>query len=80
MGIETMRSFFLWCSVINYAVLVVWAVLVMLWRDGFYSLWGRWLRLSPQQFDTLNLGGMTVYKVGILLFNIVPCVALHLVR
>jgi hypothetical protein len=34
----------------------------------------------PEQFDALNLGGMALYKIGIVLFNIVPCIVLYLVR
>jgi hypothetical protein len=49
-------------------------------RDWLYRLWSRWFRLSPQQFDMINLAGMTFYKTGILLFNIVPCISLYLVR
>ena len=45
-----------------------------------YRLWGRWFQLPREQFDALNFGGMTLYKIGILLFNIVPCIALYLVR
>ena len=80
MSIEMARGFFFWCSVINYAILLVWALLTLYWRDGLYRLWGRWFRLSPEQFDTINIGGITIYKIGILLFNIVPCSALYLVK
>jgi hypothetical protein len=80
MSIETARSFFLWCSVINYAVLLLWAMLALFWRDGLYRLCRLWIRLSPEQLDMLNFGGMSLYKIGILLFNIVPCIALYLVR
>jgi hypothetical protein len=80
MSMDTARSFFLWCSVINYAVLLLWAALIMFGRDGFYRLCARLYRISPDQFDMLNIGGLTLYKTGILLFNIVPCIALYLVR
>jgi hypothetical protein len=33
MNIETARSFFLWCSVINYALLGIWAVIATFGRD-----------------------------------------------
>lgn len=52
----------------------------MFWRDGLYRLWGLWFRLSPQQFDMINMGGITLYKMNVILFNIVPCIALYLVR
>jgi len=80
MSIEIARGFFFWCSVINYAVLLLWSLPVMFWRDGLHRLWGRWFRLSTEQFDVINIGGITIYKIGILLFNIVPFIALYLVR
>ncbi len=80
MSIETARGFFLWCSVINYLLLLVWALPIMLWRDGLYRLWCRFFRVSPEQFDMLNIGGISLYKIGIFLFNLVPCIALYLVR
>jgi len=80
MSIETARSFFLWCSVINIVILLVWAALATLGRDWFYRLCNRLFRISPEQLDMLNLAGITLYKTGVLLFNIVPCIALYLVR
>jgi hypothetical protein len=80
MSIEIARSFFLWCSVINIAILLVWAALATLGRDGLYRLCSRLFRISPEQLDMLNLAGITLYKSGVLLFNIVPCISLYLVR
>ena len=80
MSIETARSFFLWCSIINYAILLLWVVLATLGRGWLYRIWNRWFRLSTEQFDMLNIAGITFYKVSIFLFNIVPCIALYLVK
>ncbi|MGO9466381.1 MAG: DUF6868 family protein [Isosphaeraceae bacterium] len=79
MSIETARGFFLWCAVINYAILLLWVVPLLFWRDGVYRLWGRWFRLSPEQFDMVNISGISLYKLGIILFNLVPCIALYIV-
>jgi hypothetical protein len=80
MTLEIARSFFLWCSIINYVLLLIWALPVMYWRDGVYRLWGRWFRLSLEQFDMINIAGITLYKMGVILFNVVPCIALYIVR
>ncbi len=79
-NIETARSFFFWCSVIDIVILLVWAALATLGRDWLYRLVNRLFRISPEQIDMLNLAGITLYKCGVLLFNIVPCIALYLVR
>ena len=41
---------------------------------------GKWFRLSGEQFDALHYGGMAMFKIGILLFNLVPLIALDIVR
>jgi hypothetical protein len=80
MSLDTARGFFLWCSVINYGMLLVWVGLVTIGRERMYRLWARWFPLPREYFDALNVGGIALYKIGIFLFNIVPCIALYLVR
>jgi hypothetical protein len=80
MTLEMARSFFLWCTAINYAVLLVWAVLFLAAHDRMLRLWGRWVRVSAEQFDLLNVAGISLYKLGIFLFNLVPCIALYIIR
>src|SRR5215472_7589660 len=79
MSIEVTRSFLLWCTVINYAILLVWFLVFTLAHDWMRRFHGRWFRLSDEQFDTLHYLGMSIYKIGILLFNLVPFVVLLIV-
>ena len=80
MNIEMARSTLLWCTVINYAVLAIWFLLYVLAHGWLCRLWGRWFRLTAEQFDALNFGGMALYKLGILLLNLAPCIALYIAR
>ena len=79
MSFEVLRHFFLWCTLINYAILLVWFLVFVLARDWMQRLHGRWFRWSGDQFDALHYAGMSVYKIGILLFNLVPFLALCIV-
>jgi len=79
MSIETTRDMLLWCTVMNYAVLLVWFLLFSVVHDWIYRLHTRWFRLTAAQFDALHYGGMAIYKVRILLFNLVPYVALLII-
>lgn len=79
MNLDVLRHFLLWCTVINYGILLVWFLVFMLARDWIRGVHGRWFRLSGDQFDTLHYVGMSVYKIGILLFNLVPYIALCIV-
>jgi hypothetical protein len=79
MSIELTRYFLLWCTVINYGVLLVWFLVFVFAHNWIQRLHGRWFRLSNDQFDSLHYAGMAIYKIGILLFNLVPFVVLCVV-
>ena len=79
MAIEVTRTFLLWCTVIDYGVLVAWFLIFVFAHDWIQSLHGRWFRLSREQFDALHYASMSVFKIGIILFNLVPCVVLSIV-
>src|SRR5262249_59338486 len=73
-----LRSLLLYSTIINYVVLIVWFVALMVARTPLYRLHTKWFKLSPGAFDAIHYGGMAVYKIGILLLNLVPLVALYL--
>ena len=80
MSIEMVRDALLWCTVINYALLVIWFLLLALPHDGLYRLWGRWFRVTSEQFDAINFSGIVLFKLGVILFNLVPYIALRIIR
>lgn len=79
MKIETIRSMLLWCAVINYGILLVWFLAFTAAHDFIYRLHEKWFRLSVERFDALHYLGMSIYKIGVLLLNIVPLIALWIV-
>jgi hypothetical protein len=68
----------LWCGIINYAILLLWVALVLL-TPRFLRSAGRLFRLPAEQFDAIQYGLLALYKVGIILFNLVPYIALRIV-
>lgn len=79
MSIELARAFLLWCTIINYGILLVWFLVFALGHDWILLIHGRWFRLSRDQFDALHYAGMSVFKIGIILFNLVPVIVLCIV-
>jgi hypothetical protein len=79
-SVEKLRYLLLWCTILNYGFVIFWFLLVVLARRPLHTIWGKWFHLSGEQFDRLNFMGMMLYKIGILLFNLVPLVALLIVR
>jgi len=80
MTIEVVRRALLWCTVINYGILLVWFLVFILAHDWIYNLHDRWFRLSVDQFDMLHYAGISIYKIGIILLNLVPYIALHITK
>jgi hypothetical protein len=74
-----LRDVLLWCAVINYGILLVWFLFFILAHDWMHRLHGRWFRLSVEQFDALHYAGMGIFKLGIILLNLVPYIALRIV-
>jgi hypothetical protein len=79
MSIEAVRHFLLWCTIINFGLLLVWNLLFLLAHGWLYVLWGLWFRLSAEQFDAISCAGIILYKLAIILFNLVPYIALLIV-
>jgi len=79
MSIELARNFLLWCTVINYGIMMVWFVAFAFARDRIRRTHSRWFRLTDDQFDSLHYLGMSIYKIGILLFNLVPFLVLTII-
>ncbi|MCK9490217.1 MAG: hypothetical protein M0Q42_12660 [Xanthomonadales bacterium] len=78
MDIEFLRPFLLWSVAVNYAILMIWFLALVFAKDWIRRLHGRWFDLSPTTFDALHYGGMAVYKIGIMLFNLVPLLVLYI--
>ena len=79
MSIETTRSFLLWCLGINYGILMLWFLAFIVAHDSLHRLHARWFRISVEQFDLVHYTGMAIYKIGVLLLNLVPYLALRMV-
>lgn len=78
MNIIEMKEVLLWVVLINYGILWIWFAAFWLSHDPLYRLHTRWFRLSVETFDAIHYGGMAVYKVGVLLLNLAPLLALIL--
>jgi len=79
MNIELVRDFLLWSTIINYVVLFVWFLVFVCAHEWMRQLHGRWFRMSDEHFDMIHYSGMALYKVGIMLLNLIPFIALTIV-
>ncbi len=79
MTLEVVRSALAWCIVINVLLLFAWFLIFTLAHDWTYRYHSKWYTLSTETFDTIHYSGMALFKIGTLLFNLTPYLALRIV-
>ena len=60
MNLEVARDVLLWCTVINYGVLLWWFLVFRFAHDWIHRFHGRWFRMSVEQFDAIHYAAMAV--------------------
>ena len=78
MAMSEIKEVLLWCVGINYGVIFVWFGVFVYAHDWMYRMHTRWFNLSVETFDALHYAGLSIYKIGILLLNLIPLVAFYL--
>lgn len=79
MDIETLTAFFMWCTIIN-AGLFAWAALWFIAAPDFiYRMQSSMFPLPRETFDTIIYGFLALHKIVIIVFALVPFLALLIV-
>ena len=79
MGIKVIRDVLMWCTIINSGVLLFWFLLFVLARDWMHRYHSRWFPMSKEAFNVVHYSGMGLFKLAVVLFNLVPFIALLIV-
>lgn len=80
MDIQTLTTFFMWCAVINGALLIFWTVMFMATPDLVYRTQSKWFPIPRETFNVVMYSFLGLFKIIFLVFNVVPFVALLIVR
>ena len=59
---------------------MIWFVVFVFARNWMKQVHGKWFGLSDTSFDVIHYSGMALYKIGILLFNLTPLIAIYLIN
>ena len=76
MSIEIVRDFFMWCSIINMALLLFSFVMFLACKGWIYKMHSKFFNVSEENLNTAWYSLLGFYKIGVFLFNIVPYIAL----
>ncbi len=80
MSAETLTQFFMWCVVINGLLLMVWTFSCVVIPDTVYNLQSRWFPMSREHYNITMYSFLGLFKVIYIVFNVVPWIALLLVK
>jgi len=79
MEIQTLTNFFMWCTIMNGALLVLWTIMLILAPDWVYRMQRKWFPIPRETFDVVIYAFLGMFKIVFLVFNVVPYVALLIV-
>jgi hypothetical protein len=79
MELETLRAALGWCTLINLGLLIWWFLCLVLARDLIYRVHTRFFEVSRHEFNLMHYAGMGLFKIGIMLLNLGPYIALRIV-
>ncbi len=79
MTIETLTAFFMWCTIINSGLLVLWTLIFLCAPDLVYRMQRKFFPISKEEFTLVFYGFLGVFKIFVLVFNAVPWVVLLII-
>ena len=79
MDIQTLTTFFMWCTIINGALLVYWTIMCIFAPNVVYRMQNKWFPIPRETFNVVIYSFLGLFKIFFLVFNVVPYVALLII-
>jgi len=79
MDIQTLTSFFMWCTVINVGLMLLAVLIIVSIPDFVYRMHSRWIGISRETFNAVMYSTIAFYKTIFIFFNLVPWVVLSII-
>lgn len=76
--LEVIAGILIRCFVGGMALLVVWFAWFVFAGDWIYQIHSKWFQIPMQSFDAIHYAGMAVTKIAIILFFLLPWIAIKL--
>lgn len=79
MDIQVLTSFFMWCTIINGGLLLLWTVFFAFAPELVYRTQSKWFPVPRETFKIVLYSFLGLYKIFLLTFVVVPYIALLIV-
>jgi len=73
------KDFFLWNSIINFGLLLISTLLIKFAHKLICRVHGKWFNLPEEKINLTFYRVLVYYKISIIMFNIVPLIALIII-
>jgi len=79
MDIQALTSFFMWCTIINGFLLLLWSITFMVAPDLVHRTQSRWFPIPRETFNIVFYSFLGFFKIVFLVFNVAPYLALLII-
>ena len=79
MDIQTLTTFFMWCTILNVALLVLSSLICVCAGDWVYRIHSKWFSIPREVFNVAIYSFIGLYKILVFVFNLIPYIALSIV-
>lgn len=80
MNIEMLSQFFLWCSIINLVASLLVFLVLMIGKNRVYRIHSKLFNVSEEKAAEAIHSSMINYKTIIFVFNIIPYIAIQIIK
>ena len=79
MDIQTLTTFFMWCTILNLGVLILSSIMLVFFGDFSYRMNNRFFSISREAFNIALVCFIGLFKIFVIVFNLVPYIALLII-
>jgi len=76
MDLQTLSTFFMWCTIINGGLLISWVLCQMIIPNLLFKTQVAFFPMAKEKFIPIFYIFLGVYKIFFIVFNVVPFVVL----
>lgn len=80
MDIQMLESFFMWCTIINGGIYLLWVIFLITAPDFVYRIQSYWFPIPRETYNIIIYSFLGLFKIFFILFNIVPYLALLIIN
>ncbi|WP_408954784.1 DUF6868 family protein [Natroniella sp. ANB-PHB2] len=80
MDLELLRTFFMWCTILNVGLLTLSFPFLILGTDFVYKIHSKWFSMPRETFNMVIYSLIGIYKIFIFIFNLVPWITLTIIK